>query len=530
MKKFSLISSIICLSFCGCSSSNLPKTNHTLYLNIPSDPPSLDPRKASDTTSISVIRMCFDGLLRRDKDGRRSYGVASEMKVDQNQTRFTFYLKNTFWSDGAPVTAYDFERAYKSILAPDFASEFASELFIIKNAKAVKEGSIRDEFLGVRALSDYILEITLEYSAPYFLDMLMTHAYFPIPSHKLNQDLSWDIKDGSSYVCNGPFLITKWSHNNKIALAKNDNYWDAAAVSIQHVELSMVEDGMTELSMYQNGDLDYMGSPLSSIPVDALEQVSKEDEFSTYPISGTYYYIFNTKAFPFTNRHIRQAFSLSIHRKEIVENILQGGQKPALSFIPPTMLSEDNNLFNDADIDLALEEFNIGLKELNLTKETFPSVKLSFNTQSAHHKIAQAIQQQWASALGVTVELENMEWKVFLDKVHAHQFQIARMGGVASYNDPASFLKDYQYGDTRINPSQWSDKRYSELMQISDTLSDPKERKKVLLEAEKIFIEQMPLAPIYFYSGNYLKKPYLRSLQLSELSDLDIKFCSLERP
>ena len=313
-----------------------------------------------------------------------------------------------------------------------------------------------------------------------------------------------------------------------MTLLKNPTYWDSEAVVLEKIDLYMIEDEMTELSMYENGDLEWIGSPLSSIPADALSSLSKEKDYHHYPIAGTYYYIFNTEVFPFTNKHIRRAFALSIHRQEIVENIVQGGQTVATSLVPPSMWNEKNTYFSDGDLSSAKTEFEIGLKELGITADELPTIKLSYNTNSGHHKIAQAITEQWSTALGIRVDLENMEWKVFLDSVNNHKFQIARMGGIASYNDPIAILKDYQYADSRMNQCQWSNQKFAELIDLSDHTHNPEKRMEILSEAEAILMEEMPLAPIYFYTGNYMKKPYVKSVAISNLSEIDLKYTYLD--
>lgn len=513
----------------SCQSPSSSLKLQEMRINIHTDPPSLDPRKATDTISNSVIRMCFDGLMRWDAKGERSMGVAKSVEISEDSLTYTFYLRESTWSDGTPVTAKNFEDAWKTILDPQFLCEFASELYIIKNGKNAKENTGSLDAVGVKALDTYVLQVQLENPAPYFLDMLITHSFFPVPSHIVNKNPQWAQNAGASYVCNGPFHLQEWKHYNTIVLEKNNRYWDKEAVSLERINLYMVEDEMTELSMYENDEIDWVGSPLSSIPVDAIPTLANDKNFTHYSISGTYYYIFNTKSFPFTNKHIRRAFSLAINRKEITDNIAQEDQPIATSYIPPTMWKFTKSYFADADAINAKKEFEIGLKELGIKAKDLPPIKLSYNTDRSHHKIAQAIKEQWSSAFGVRVDLENMEWKVFLDNVNSHKFQIARMGGIASYNDPVSFFRDYQYPNSRMNPCQWNNKRFTELMELSDQTQDPEKRMQILSEAEKVFIEEMPIAPIYFYTGSYMKKPYVKSVQVSELSDIDFKYAYLEK-
>lgn len=513
----------------SCQSPPPSTTSQEIRLSLPTDPPSLDPRTFTDSTSSSVIRMCFDGLLRKDPQGHCHLGVAKSVEISEDRLTYTFYLRESQWSDGAPVTAKDFESTWKTILDPVFPANFASEFYIIKNAKKAKENLVGLDEVGIRALDEYTLQVELENPIPYFLDAIASASFFPAPAHIVGKDANWARNAGPAYVCNGPFSIEEWKHNNTITLKKNPKYWDASSVSLETIYIYMLENETTVLSMYENNQLDWVGSPLSSLPTDALPLLEKTTDFNLYPLAGTYYYIFNTKTFPFINKHMRRAFTLAIHRKEIVENVVQGKQMVATSIIPPTMWKMTQSYFQDADLVSAREEFQLGLKELGITENDLPPIKLSYNTSSGHHKIAQAIKEQWSEAFGIRVELENMEWKVFLDHVNTHQFQIARMGGIATFNDPTSFLKDYQYEDSALNHPQWSNETFSKLLTLSDQTKDPEKRMQILAEAEKIFIEEMPIAPIYFYTGSYLKKPYVKDVRLSELSDIDFKYAYMEK-
>ena len=299
-------------------------------------------------------------------------------------------------------------------------------------------------------------------------------------------------------------------------------------VKLEKVHLLLVEDDSTELSMFENNELDWAGYPLSGLPIDAISSLSKKGDLGRYEIAGTYYYIFNVKEFPFTNANIRKAFTLAINRQSIVTNVTQGGQPPATGLIPPTMWKDPRPYFQDNDLAEAKRLLTLGLKELGITAEELPTITLSYNTLSSHHKIAQAIQEQWHQALGIRVKLENKEWKVFLDELRHHKFQIARMGGLANINDPITFLDFYRYLSSSNNHSQWTNPKFSELLEQADQTADADKRMVLLKEAEKVLMNDMPIAPIYYYTGVYLKKPYVKGVFLTELNDFDLKWAYVE--
>ena len=297
--------------------SSYRPTKQELRLNIHSEPPSLDLRKATDVTSVSVIRMCFEGLVSLDENDVPVPAIAERFEHSDDYTTFTFYLRDAKWSDGQPVTAHDFERTWKTMLLPTFPCEFASDLFILKNAEAAKLGRCSVEEVGVRAIDAQTLVVELDHSVPYFFSLAAVHAFFAVPDHIVSAHPDWADNSTEKFVGNGPFQMKEWRHHNFIEVQKNPHYWDQEKVRLERIFLTLIEDESTELTMFENAELDWAGSPMSALPIDAMASLKQKQEVTTYPMSGVYYYVFNTKEFPFNNIHIRRAFSLCINRKAI---------------------------------------------------------------------------------------------------------------------------------------------------------------------------------------------------------------------
>jgi oligopeptide transport system substrate-binding protein len=513
------------LTGCGKKDKVYHPTSQELRLNIHSEPPTIDPRRATDSTSISILKMCFEGLTRIDPTGQPIPAAAEKIEISEDGKRYIFTLREAKWSDGEDLSAYDFEKTWKEILNPSFPCEFAYDFYILKNGRAAKSRRCTINEVGVKALDKRTLQVDLEHPVPYFLSALATHAFFATPYHITSKYPNWT---QDHYVGNGPFLIEEWQHHHSIVMVKNPHYWDKENLKLERVVFTLVEDETTELAMFENGELDWAGYPLSNLPTEALSSLIKKGGLESYPIAGTYFYVFNTKEFPFTNVNMRRAFALAINRGAIVANVMQMGQIPAMSLIPPTMWKDPHPYFQDNDIAEAKRLFALGLEELGTSVEALSPITLSYNTLVGHHKIAQAIQEQWHRAFGIQVKLENKEWKVFLDELHHHKFQIARLGELANINDPSTFLNYYRYLSSSNNHSQWNNPRYSELLEEADLTPDPDRRIRFLKQAEKILMDEMPIAPIYFYTGAYVKKPYVKGIYLSELNDLDLKWAYVE--
>lgn len=522
MKLFLFV--LICLA-CSCSPQK-KSTRQTIHLNISSEPPTLDLLKAGDTTSIGLLKNCFEGLMRRGQNQKLEQGMAERVELSTDQKIYTFFLKNACWSDGHPVTAYDFEAAWKTILSPSFPSPFSNDLYILKNANAAKQGLCPPDQIGVKALDAKTLQVELEHPSPYFLDLSATHSFLPVPQHIVKIHPGWADDAGAYFVSNGPYKLTKWRHHHSLSFEKNALYWDKEKVSIEAIEFTMIADETTELNLFESGQLDWVGYPLSSIPIDALKAL--KPRLNICPMAGIYYYVFNVNTLPFNNRNVRQAFALAIDRGQIVDHITQLGQTAALAFIPNGLKPKPAFYFKDYDLPEAKRLFDLALNEMGLTKETFPPVILSYNTAAAHQRIAQAIAYQWEHLFGIKVTLKNKEWKVFLDELAHKQFQVARMGGVASYSDPIAFLHHFRYADSEQNFAGWTNPSFTALLNEADRTSDAARRTELLEQAERIFIDEMPIAPIYFYTGAYMKNQRLKNVFLSEFSEIDFKYAYLD--
>ncbi|MFO1444791.1 peptide ABC transporter substrate-binding protein [Bacillus sp. Bva_UNVM-123] len=501
-----------------------------LRININTEPPSLHPGLAKDTTSGTVLRQTFEGLTRINQDGVAENAAAEDIKVSDDQTVYTFKLRDMVWSNGDPVTAKDFEYAWKWALDPKNQSEYAYQLYYVKGGEAANTagGSLDD--VGVKALDEKTLEVTLENPTPYFLELTAFYTYLPINSKIAEANPNWANDAGDNYTTNGPFVMTQWSHSDKILLKKNEQYWDADSVKLNSIEMIMINDPNTELSMFDNGELDWAGMPTGNLPTDAMQHLRDEGRLNVEAIAGVYNYKFNVTKEPFNNVNIRKAFTYAINRQELIENVTQGEQLPAMAIVPPSMFPEnEKGYFADNDVEKAKEFLQKGLEELGYKDVSeFPAVTLSYNTSENHQKIAQAIQDMWKNNLGVEVELDNQEWAVFLDKMTALDYQVGRMGWLGDFNDAINFLEMYRDADGGNNNTGWENPKFKELLNNSANEGDADKRQQMLKDAEAVFMEDMPAAPIYFYTNTWVQVDNLKDVAVSGLGDVQYKWAYFE--
>ena len=526
---FILIVNLILLAIgCGCQPSSPKKASaQTLRINIQDEPDALDPRKVRSLSGQALVRMLFDGLTRVNKEEKAELALAANVVISSDLTKYTFELKQSVWSNGDPVTASDFVYAWKKLLSPDFPSDLSSFLYIIKNAKSAKEGKVSGDEIGVRAIDAKTLEVELENPTPYFLDLVASPAFFPVNQKVDEANPSW-AHNAETHVGNGPFQLKEWKHQDQLTLIKNQRYWDAAVVRIATLQLQMLQEG-TELKCFEKDELDWAGSPLSTLPLDALKSLRKENKLNTKELLGTYFFRVNTEAAPFNHPSIRKAFALAIDRSAIVDHVTQGNQIPATGLVPLSLKLQKEAYFKDGDLAEARRLFEEALTAQGLTKETLPEVSLLYRTAERNHLIAQAVQQQWFEAFGVRIKLQSVEGKVYFDKISKQDYQLSAGSWIADFGDPINFLEVFKYKGSGTNNTLWENPKYTELLDQSSHVADAKERTQLLAQSEQVLIDEMPIIPVFYYTMLYVNQPYVKDVVLSSMGQIDFKWAYIDK-
>ncbi|MFT4551677.1 MAG: oligopeptide transport system substrate-binding protein [Chlamydiales bacterium] len=526
---FLIISLCIFLTSCGQdqkTGESSSKANE-LSINLGVDPSTLDPRQARDISTFNVLNMLYEGLMRLDKDGKPVPGVAKKIDISEDGLVYTFHLRESKWSDDTQLTAYDFEYTWKSILNPEFPSEYAHAFYLIKNAQAVAKAEASIDEIGIKAIDDRTLVVELEAPAAFFLQLTALPPFSPISRQHDIQHPDWSKNAEKDLLCNGPFVLSSWEIHDEIVVSKNLNYYDADSVTLDKIHLIMVDEP-TELSMFEVGDLDWAGSPISIIPADAIQALKDSGELHITPALGTHFFRFNVEKAPFNNRKMRQAFSYAIDRAAIVEHVLQGGQMPAMGFLPKSIALQDDPYFEDNNQAMAQALFQEGLDEMGITVSELPPIALSYTMNDRHHKLSQAIQQQWKKAFNVDVELDNMEGKVFLDKRRNGEYQIANGSWIGDYSDPINFLEIFQHKTDSVNNTGWESEEFRELLNQAKQESDIAIRNEKMHIAEDLLMDEMPVAPIFFYTYCFLKQKNVKNVHLSDIGHLNFRSAYLE--
>jgi len=519
------------LSLNACGVPDRPKIDQQkiLHLNLSQDPVSLDPRVVRDLKDLTLVKQLFEGLMRLDAEGKPQPALAEKIEVSHDLQTYTFYLREAYWSNGDPVTAYDFAYAWSKVLDSSFASDYAHMLYPIKNAQAAREGTGRIEDIGVTVLNEKILVVELKDPTPYFLELTAFPTFFPVNKHVDLKQKNWTQSPGTFFVCNGPFCLKQWRPEAGISLQKNSLYWDKEAVHLDGIDFCVISDNNTESYLFEKNELDWLGQPIShNIAAEILVKMKEKGEAYSYPVAGTLWFKFNVDKEPFVSKNMRKAFSYAINRQEIVTHVLQGNQTLATGPLPPSMAVSETPYFKDGDIEEARKFFALALEEKQWTSEDVPKIVLNYASSERNAKIAQLVQQQLKKALGLEVELEVQEKQLCRRRVRQGLFQVSIGDWVADFHDPLAFLELFKYRNDAINgngmnDTGWQDESFIALLDQSLVECDSHKRKELLREAEGILVEEMPIAPVYHYAFDYVKKSYVKDVFLSPLGLADFK-------
>ena len=508
-----LISLLATVFFCSCNTSNNTTSKKILRLAIQEDPITLDPRKGSDVLSSHLQLILFEGLVGLNPDGSVYPASCSSFSVSSDLKTYTFFLGGTYWSDGTPVTAYDFEKPWKQVLSPSFPSPNAHLFYPIKNAEAVKKGLLPLDAVAIHAKDEHTLVIELENPTPYFLQLITFCSFFPIPSVLEEANPNWALATEKDFICNGPFTLKQWVHQKEIILEKNSLYSKIVSLKLDEMHISVIHSEDTILQLYKNEELDLIGPPFGTLPKDALFSLP-EEELLFCPVAATSFITFNTAQFPFSNINLRKALGLAIHRAEITSSLLESGERLALSAVSPNLKGGANTPFySDNAKEQAKYHLEEALKELNISKEKLEESLVYFYPPTAS-QISQILQQQWLKTLGLHVKLRCMDPKTLNALLGNKKYAFSQALYRSQYLDPVSVLDRFLHKENMKNYPSWENEEYKQLIQKS-YLQTGLTRLRTLEKAEKILLDEMPLSPIFHSSLCFLKKPYVQGVELS---------------
>lgn len=503
MSRHLLLSSVAVLLSAGIASAEvvINRGNDT-------DPATLDHHRTSSVAEGRITGDLYEGLMTQDAAGEAVAGAAESWTVSDDGLVYTFKLRpEGKWSNGDPVTAGDFAFAFHRIMDPATAAGYASMLFPIRNAEKVAGGSLPGSDLGVKVIDDLTLEITLEAPTPYFLELLTHQTGYPL--HQASVEANGDkFTQPGLLVTNGPFMLVSFQPNDKIVMAKNPHYHDAANVAIDTINWIPFEDRAACMRRFEAGEIDIC----ADVAAEQMDYVKTNlaDALRIAPYLGTYYLpVKGADGSPLKDPRVRRAISMVLDRDFIADQVWQGTMLPGWSLVPPGIVNyvDPAPMMSYKDMDPLDREdeakkllAEAGVAEGSLT------VELRYNT-SENNKNTMAAVADALSTIGIRGELNEVEGATYFNYLReGGAYDIARAGWIGDYNDPQNFLFLFQT-PVNFNYPRWSNADYDALIAKAAVTTDLAERAGILAEAEVIFLDNVPAIPILYYSSRALVSP-----------------------
>ncbi|RKM61053.1 peptide ABC transporter substrate-binding protein [Butyrivibrio sp. CB08] len=570
-----------------------PVGEQVINVCLASEPASLDPALNSAVDGATMINHLFSGLAKWGLDANGNLELQPDcaqelvegVENEDGTVTYTYTLKDGLtWSDGQPVTAGDFVFAWNRAASQALAADYGYMFEVVDGyADIWADGATGDEKLNVTAVDDKTLEVTLINTVAYWNELLAFPTYMPVREDVVANE-SW-ATDPSTYVNNGAYTMTAWDHNSVITLTKNENFVDADKVTMNEINFYLSDDANNQLANFENGDWQM----IDDVPTNEIASLKENypDEFVVAGQLGTYYVCWNIneEILPASStltgaekanaeNEIRNALALLIDRNYIVNDIAQGGQVPASSFVAMGLTDADGSQFYQNagpsgftgyyDVTETAYEANWAaaldtLKKYYTFDEAtqqftdFPSLVYLYNTSEGHKAIGEAIQSTFAG-VGITMNLENQEWATFLDTRKAGNYSIARNGWLGDYNDPISFLdmwttqsgnNDVQFGkgananvaayslditdlgyDTKVENGTWAE-TYDVIISDIKTCTDKKTRFELMHRAEDLLMSTGCICPIYYYTDLYMIDDSVKGFFSSPLGYKYFMYCTI---
>lgn len=541
-------------SACTVSGSSYPgtKTENTAVINIGAEPPDMFSITTSDSVSGAILNHLNDGLIILDQQDKPIPGVAKDWDISEDELVYTFNLRDDYkWSNGEGVTAKDFEFAFTSLINPEFISTYAYFGYVLKNAKAYADfesynslddakkaeyvkkndeapAEVKIEDVGVKVINDYTLELTLENPIPYFIDMLAFVSFLPVNQKAYEEFGETYGTEADKMAYCGPYILEEWAHDNEMILTKNPDYPMNDQFAIETVDIKMITDTNTSLNSFKGGELD-----LTEINADQASSLNDEGkETAIFDDASVWYLEFNMNHPVLSNQKIREAISLTLDRETLVKNIIKNESLVATQFTPPAIndgafYETVGSQFKSYDIEKAQKLLAEGMEELGI--ENASDIELSYlvDDKDTGKKIAAFFQENLQNDLGIVISVEPVPFGARIDRMNNGDFDICNAGWSPDYNDPMTFLDLFET-DGGNNHADYTSEDYDELLNKARTELDKEKRTEYLIQAEELLMDDLPIAPFYFRSLDYVLSDKLEGVVRTGFQDFNLRWATVK--
>ena len=550
MKKFvaAALAGCLAVSLAACGSSASTSTGSTgetaeaateatatgtgFTVQLGPNPETLDPALNSAIDGANTIITIFEPLLLVDENNEVVGGQAESWEVSEDGLTWTFTMRDGLkWSDGSDLTAKDFEYSFKRLADPNTAAPYGQTVVGMiagfdeaqgnPDADGNQTTTPNPDALQVTASEDgKTLTIHLSYPCSYFDKIAAFAAMSPVQQATIETNGDSWCTQPDTFICNGPYMITEWTPSERIVLSKNPNYvggWDTSRIVSDTITLLLIEDDSAAYAAYNSGEAQLV----KSVPSDEIPSLTKAEDGGDFYVDsnlGTYYISVNCEKEPFNDPLVRKALSLAIDREYVSEVVMQGTYSPAHGISCPGITDADGSQFADnanggtpyigSDYDANLEEAKSLLAEAGYPDgEGFPAFTYSTNDQGYHMPLAEYLQSAWGE-LGITMNIETVEWGSFTPQRRAGDYDVCRNGWVMDYDDPSNMLELFQTGNGN-NDGKYSNPEFDAAIEASK-VADKATHFEQLHKAEDILMEDMGCIPVAYYNDFWLQSPSLQ--------------------
>ncbi|WP_297277103.1 peptide ABC transporter substrate-binding protein [uncultured Brachyspira sp.] len=527
---------IIIMSFItACSSSKTASSNDgiSIFINTGPEPNTIDPSINVTSDAVFYLIHTFEGLVEKDFNGKLSPAVAESWEISEDGLTYTFKLRtNAKWTDGKPVTANDFVYSWQRVVDPATGSQYGYQHEPVKNAKAITAGDMPKESLGVKAIDDYTLEVTLEAPTAYFLELLSFPTFYPLRKDIIDKyGDKWTLK-ADTYIGNGAFKLVERNRDESLVMEKNTNYWNIENIVPDKLTFVLMENETGSVAGVKSGNLHFA----RSFPRQDIKALQEDGLIVIKPRISSYYYCLNLTNDILKDVRVRRALSLAIDRNYIVEQVTMGGEKPAGALVPYGISDYEGDFRENAGeyIDVSKEGYAKNVEEAKRLMaeagypngEGFPVMEFKADP-GIHVKIFEAVQQMWKENLGIDVTLTQEEWAVFLQTRYDRNITMARGGWNGDFDDPVNFMTlCVSYSPN--NYSVYSNKAYDDMINEVMLSGDQKFRMETMHKAEEMLMKEEAIIPIYYYTEPLLVSPKLKDIYYDSLGLHRFHKCYLE--
>ena len=499
----------------------------SIKVGLSTEPISMDPHVGNDANTSTALLLTFEGLL-NVKDGKVEPGMAESYEISGDGTTYTFHLREAKWSDGVPVTAQDFADTWARMLTRQDAMDLAYLIFPILNAEAINMGEMDISELGVKVVDERTLEVTLGAAYPFMVTLFASSPMYPIRSDLVESYGNAYGNDAGTFASNGAYVMTEWAHNDKMVFVKNPDYWDAASVQFETVEIVTITDTNTMKNMFDNGDLLW----IDIIEPAMIPGYEETPGFSFYNAGGVQFIALSHKATSeeaakiTQNRNFVMALSAAIDRQGLV-NAMFSHFAPSTGVINPVISDELGGKWGDtydvtdkfhrisADPEAAKAYIAKACEELGYDSPAdMPVFDFFTTTPDLQRTLAEYFQNTWAQTLGIQIEIRQLEFAQYWENLYNQPYDIVRTGWGPDYDDPFTYL-DMWNSNGGWNKTGWVDEEYNQLMTDANLEQDFAKRNDMFAYAEEILLTRAPIIPLYMQRGAYVIHPSVQNLAVN---------------